>query len=316
MLKCFLWLILHDRLLTNQMRLKRHTTSSDLCPKCGLYSEDLGHLLRECPHTRDIWTAIKDLNWWKEGCRQPLTEWVVFNLKNKNMFLDNNWYLFFTVILWQIWKSRNPMVFENVNHPIQVNLKSIWNYASEIKEAVSSPLHPNSTASESIYWRFSVPGTLKLNVDGCSKGNPGQAGYGGLLQDETGTWIWGYYGNLGHCSGVEAELWAIYRGLTILFQKGTMNMAIETDAAQAIDLIQNGLSHNSPFRASIEDTKFLMARCTCTLGHTLREGNRVADMLANLGVAQTEHVVMLEDPPKAVRALVVEDMIGVSFVRA
>ncbi|CAL5427518.1 unnamed protein product [Camellia sinensis] len=161
-----------------------------------------------------------------------------------------------------------------------------------------------------------VAGTLKLNTDGCSKGDPRQAGYGGLLRDEAGTWIWGYYGYLGHYSSVEAELWAIYRGLTILFQKGTMNVVIETDAAQVIDLIQNGPSHNSLFRALIEDTKFLLKRCTCTLGHTLREGNRVADMLANLGVAQTEHVVMLEDPPEAVRALVVEDMIGVSSVRA
>ncbi|XP_028120068.1 uncharacterized protein LOC114317531 [Camellia sinensis] len=216
-LKSFLWLILHDRLLTNQMRLKRHMTTFDLCPRCGLYSEDLDHLLRKCSFTRDIWTAIQNFNWWEEGCRQPLTEWVVSNLKNKNMFLDNNWYIFFTVTLWQIWKSRNLMGFENVNHSIQVNLKGIWNYASEIKDAFSYPIHPLSTAPKSIFWRFPIAGTLKLNTDGCSKGDPGQAGYGGLLWDETGTWIWGYYDNLGHCSSVEAELWAIYRGLTILF---------------------------------------------------------------------------------------------------
>ncbi|XP_028068131.1 uncharacterized protein LOC114270746 isoform X1 [Camellia sinensis] len=30
---------------------------------------------------------------------------------------------------------------------------------------------------------------LKLNIDGCSKEDPGQAGYGGLLKDETGIWI-------------------------------------------------------------------------------------------------------------------------------
>lgn len=83
-------------------------------------------------------------------------------------------------------------------------------------------------------------GTLKLNTDGCSKGDPGQAGYRGLLRDETDTWIWGYYGNLGHCTCLEAEIWAIYRGLTILFQKGLTNVVIETDSEQAMLQIQQG----------------------------------------------------------------------------
>ncbi|GMP61060.1 hypothetical protein CsSME_00023673 [Camellia sinensis var. sinensis] len=107
-------------------------TTSTLCPRCGLTSENLNHLLRECITSKNIWTEIKDITWWEDSCK------------------------------------------------------------------------------------------IKLNVDGCSKGDPGQAGYGGLLQDETGIWIWGFYGKLGHCSSLEAELWAIYRGLTILFQKGTI----------------------------------------------------------------------------------------------
>lgn len=61
-------------------------------------------------------------------------------------------------------------------------------------------------------------------------------------------------------SSVEAKLWAIYRGLTILLQKGTMDVDIETDATQAIKLIQDGPSHNSPYKAIIEDTKFLMKK--------------------------------------------------------
>lgn len=315
-LKCFLWLILHDRLLTNQLRFKRNMTTTAVCPRCGLYSEDSSHLLRECPCAKAIWTEIKGLRWWEEGCNLPLAEWVANNLKNKNVFLDVKWYRFFSATLWQIWKIRNLMVFENVSQPIQASLKNIWTYAHEIEEAFSSPLHPNSTTSTSINWCFPIAGTLKLNTDGCSKGDPGQAGYGGLLRDEASTWVWGYYGYLGHCSAVEAELWAIYRGLTILFQKSTLNVVIETDAAQAIDLLHSGPSHNSPFRALIEDTKFLLKRCNCSLRHTLREGNRVADRLANLGVVQTDHVVMLEDPPEAVRALIIEDMTGVGAMRA
>ena len=97
---------------------------------------------------------------------------------------------------------------------------------------------------------------------------------------------------------MEAKLWAIYRGLTILFQKGTLDVEIETDATQAIKLIQDGPNHNSPYKAIIEDTKFLMKRYNCTLSHTLRKGIMVADRLANIGVEQDDHVVILEDPQK------------------
>uniref|UniRef100_A0A3N7G499 RNase H type-1 domain-containing protein n=1 Tax=Populus trichocarpa TaxID=3694 RepID=A0A3N7G499_POPTR len=33
---------------------------------------------------------------------------------------------------------------------------------------------------------------VKLNVDGCSKGNPGFAGAGGVLRDSLGSWIKGF----------------------------------------------------------------------------------------------------------------------------
>ncbi|KAL7211808.1 hypothetical protein ACSBR2_014629 [Camellia fascicularis] len=58
-----------------------------------------------------------------------------------------------------------------------------------------------------------------------------------------------------------------------------------------------------------------LQRTNCSLGHTLREGNRVADHLASMGVSQSDHVVILENPPDEVAALLIEDMTGVSFVR-
>ncbi|GMP76765.1 hypothetical protein CsSME_00033307 [Camellia sinensis var. sinensis] len=180
---------------------------SNLCPRCGLVSEDMSHLFKDCNTSKVIWTAIKDLNWWEKG-------------------------------------------------------------------------------------------KLKLNVDGCSKGDPGQAGYGGLLRDEMGLWIWGFYGKLGHCLSLEAELWAIYGGLTILFQKGNQGVEIESDSELAINQIQSAPCSNMAYKALVEDTKFLLKRCDCSLRHTPIEGNRCANKLANMGVAQDDHVLLLEDPPK------------------
>lgn len=45
---------------------------------------------------------------------------------------------------------------------------------------------------------------MKLNSDGPSLGNPGQAGGGGLIRDSNGVWIRGYaiaIGIITRCSG-------------------------------------------------------------------------------------------------------------------
>ncbi|KAL7247703.1 hypothetical protein ACSBR2_002588 [Camellia fascicularis] len=62
-----------------------------------------------------------------------------------------------------------------------------------------------------------------------------------IYRDEVGTWIWGYYGYLGNCTSLKAELWSIYRGLTIMMQKGVSNVEIETDSQMAKKLIKEGV---------------------------------------------------------------------------
>lgn len=161
-----------------------------------------------------------------------------------------------------------------------------------------------------LYWFVLDAGKLKLNTDGCSKGVPGQERYGGLLRDVAGTWLWGYYGKIGHCTSLEMELWAIYRGLTILLQKGTKDVKIESDSKQAINQILHGPNQNSPYKALIEDAKFLLQRCNCSFGRTLREGNKVDDQLANMGVVHDEH----ENLPDEVRSSIIDDMAGVSVI--
>ncbi|GMP58688.1 hypothetical protein CsSME_00022271 [Camellia sinensis var. sinensis] len=68
-------------------------------------------------------------------------------------------------------------------------------------------------------------------------------------------------------------------------------------------------------RSLIEDARFLLRRSNSSLGHTLRERNKAVDRLANMGVAQNEHVVFLDNPPIEVTTFLIDDMTGVSFVR-
>ncbi|CAL5349330.1 unnamed protein product [Camellia sinensis] len=165
-------------------------------------------------------------------------------------------------------------------------------------------------------WCPPCAGKIKLNTDGCSKGNPGPAGYGGLFRDARGTWIFGYHGKLEVATSEEAELWGIYRGLTIILEKSMHDITIETDSEQMVLHINNTTPSNHPHRALLEDIKFLMLRCNCDVSHILREGNKCADGLANMGVNHVENLVVLDNPPNEIANLLIADIVGASCERA
>lgn len=63
----------------------------------------------------------------------------------------------------------------------------------------------------------------------------------GIFSDDTGIWLYGYFGKLKECTSLEAELWGIYRGLTIILEKGYVDWMIETDSTEAVELMQTKL---------------------------------------------------------------------------
>lgn len=59
-----------------------------------------------------------------------------------------------------------------------------------------------------------------LYVDGCSLGNPGVSGFGGLLRNDDGAWYCGFAGNIGFSNILHAELLAVYHGLRLAWEFG------------------------------------------------------------------------------------------------
>ena len=63
--------------------------------------------------------------------------------------------------------------------------------------------------TEKEFWHPPPKGYLKCNIDGASKGNPGIAGYGGVLRDEEGIIIFIFHYHLGKATNNMAELMAL-----------------------------------------------------------------------------------------------------------
>ncbi|CAL5407188.1 unnamed protein product [Camellia sinensis] len=214
-------------------------------------------------------------------------------------FIFCPWGTIFVVTLCRLWKATNSVVFSQKAIPTQELVRQIQHEAAEIHYAFHSD-------------HF----TVKLNTDGCSKGNPGPAGYGGLCRDARGTWIFGFHGHLESATSEEAELWGIYRGLTIILEKSMRDVLFEADVEQVVIHINSATPSNYPYRALLEDIKFLMHRCNCEVRHILREGNQCADRLANIGVSLGDNLVVLDNPPPEIANLLVADIVGLSCDRA
>uniref|UniRef100_A0A5B7A378 Putative LINE-type retrotransposon LIb DNA n=1 Tax=Davidia involucrata TaxID=16924 RepID=A0A5B7A378_DAVIN len=161
-----------------------------------------------------------------------------------------------------------------------------------------------------------LAGFWKLNTDGSAEGNPGKAGFGGIIRNDSGQWRKGYFGKIGICSSLMAELWAIREGLKLLMEDHASHVIVESDCATAVNLLQDINTGTSVYAALLEDCKFYASRiANCSFAHTLREGNFCADVLANKGRIQESRMTILEVPPKDLEPMLLADMASVAFVR-
>ncbi|GMP95759.1 hypothetical protein CsSME_00044682 [Camellia sinensis var. sinensis] len=181
-----------------------------------------------------------------------------------------------------------------------------------------SPFATDQSVPKLIAWLPpSCAGQLKLNTDGCAKNEPGQAGFGGLFQDERRQWVLGYTRKLESTTSLQAKLWAIYRGLTIILEKGWREIQVKTDCKVTVNRITTSDEQlqNYPFRALLFDIKALLQRTECHITHIYREGNKYADELARLGVAQAVNLEVYDDPPQSLQPLLVANMVGIVYER-
>jgi ribonuclease HI len=129
--------------------------------------------------------------------------------------------------------------------------------------------------------------TFHAFTDGASRGNPGEAGVGIIVNDDTGAQVMNLYGAIGVATNNVAEYTAL---ITLLERSGAFpcaRMVIHTDS----ELMARQMS--GTYRVKDKGLKPLHARAVrlmralrfpCVITHVPREENREADRLANMGI--------------------------------
>jgi ribonuclease HI len=125
-----------------------------------------------------------------------------------------------------------------------------------------------------------------LMVDGAARGNPGEAGCGAVICDETGAVRKEVGRYLGYATNNVAEYEALLMGLEALAQLGGRRVVIQSDS----ELLVRQL--NGQYRVKDEKLKLLYGKALASLRwldtyriiHVPREKNRRADRLANRAI--------------------------------
>lgn len=130
-------------------------------------------------------------------------------------------------------------------------------------------------------WSPPPQGFHKLNCDGAVSGAGAMAGCRGILRDASGKFIFAFSHKLEPCSVLEAELWAIYHGLSLAWGRGFRNIIIDSDSINAVKLLSEGCDQLHPCLHLVRGMKSMIVQpADIRWSHIWREANQIADILA------------------------------------
>ena len=127
---------------------------------------------------------------------------------------------------------------------------------------------------------------LHLHVDGASRGNPGEAGFGVHVTAENGSEVASLYGYLGKATNNVAEYQALLHGLRFAIARGAARVEVYSDSELLVRQIEGRYRvKNAGLVPLHREAQSLLARfAKARVAHVPREKNCDADALANRAV--------------------------------
>ncbi|XP_047249936.1 ribonuclease H-like [Capsicum annuum] len=165
-------------------------------------------------------------------------------------------------------------------------IRSAWQYVKQMGISIQG-----RSLREIIYsWWNAQRGWCKYNTNGASKGNPGSSSWAFFLSDVNGDLMYTEGAIMEDTDNMVAEAEAIMQAATHCSQSGQDKIIIQTDSLA----MQKFLSHEWETPWKIADTvnriKLLLQNKQVQIRHIFREGNQLADYLANLTFEQEKFI--------------------------
>jgi ribonuclease HI len=151
-----------------------------------------------------------------------------------------------------------------------------WNPRGERASGTSSELFPSRRPT-------APPEHLVAHIDGGSRGNPGPAGYGVVIEDQAGRRVAGLSQYLGHRTNNYAEYSGLLAALEYALTSGPKALKVISDSELMVRQIKGVYKVRSAALLELYQKAQQLIRQLewFEIGHVLRESNREADRLAN-----------------------------------
>jgi probable phosphoglycerate mutase len=129
---------------------------------------------------------------------------------------------------------------------------------------------------------------ITANVDGGARGNPGSAGYGAVIRDESGQLLAELYEGIGVNTNNVAEYRGLIAALEWALAHGHTRVHVKSDS---LLVVQQMLGHYRVKHEGLVPLYQKARRLAAQIGrvtfeHVRREQNKEADRLSNLGMDQ------------------------------
>jgi ribonuclease HI len=127
------------------------------------------------------------------------------------------------------------------------------------------------------------PDELHFHIDGASRGNPGDAGFGIYVTTKDGAEVAGLYGYLGRATNNVAEYQALLHALRYALERGVKRVDVASDSELVVRQVAGKYRVKHPDMVPLHrEALALLSRFEAArLSHVARERNREADRLAN-----------------------------------
>ncbi|XP_057792604.1 uncharacterized protein LOC131009319 [Salvia miltiorrhiza] len=202
------------------------------------------------------------------------------------------------MLLWQIWRDRNAMVWQN-EFPVPTRSILRADVARNDWKAMRKPTTQRQRVGASCVGWHSIPeGSFICNVDAAFFEEDQSMGIGVAIRNHEGHFVIGKTIKLnGRRSVVEGELLGIKEALSWIKELGLVTGWVENDSLQACNLITSGDRNLLEIGAIAAACRLeLRVLSNFSMRHVRREQNAIAHCLAKAARDITTHHVWKEPP--------------------
>jgi ribonuclease HI len=328
----FIWRLMHDKVPTDENLLRRGCFIPSMCSFCFKHDESSFHIFFECDFAIKLWS-------WLASCLDLNLQFTSFEDMWK--VADLNWspQCKITVIaaivnlINTIWHVRNQVRFNNnrisLNAAVALITASTSLTGNNTKKVASNSIrdfivlkhfkvcthNPKTPIVKEIFWNPPLLNWVKCNIDGASKGNPGLSSCGGIFRNNEADFLLCFAEPLGFTSSYHAELQGALRAIEVAHQMNLNNLWLETDSSLVVLAFKNpDFLVTWSLRNRWQNVLTKLRQMNFIVSHICREGNQVADSLANYGL-NLNSILFLHDLPLFVKNSFDRNKLGLANYR-